>query len=47
MTQRIEDYLDRYYSGKEVDPVFTTTHGDDIIQITIIKKHQDSENFDK
>lgn len=47
MIQRIEDYLDRYYSGKEIDPTFTTTHGDDTIQITIIKKHQDSENFDQ
>lgn len=44
---KLKEYLERYYTGDAVDPTISVQHGDDIIQITITKKHQDESNFDE
>lgn len=44
---RIIEHLEAYYRWEKVNPVFTTSHGDDIIQVTIIKKHQEENMFTK
>lgn len=44
---RIIEYLQAYYKWEKVNPTFIANHGDDIIQVTIIKKHQSIEIFKK
>lgn len=44
---KLIDYLQRYYNGDIIDPTASIQHGDDIVQITIIKKHQNDTNFEE